>query len=196
MPLSREYILINERSKFDAFVAELAKVDKFAFDTETTSLDPIMARLVGMSFSWEPFKAYYVPLHGPDFHAREDYVLGALKPIIESAELIGQNIKYDMLVMRNYGIRLGNIVFDTMLAAYLIDPGRRRHNINVLANLYLNEPKIHTEDLIGKDERTMDMVPLDTICEYACEDADVTFRLEQALMPKLRTPTCSICSGT
>ena len=189
-PEDRDYHLIDTKEKFDEFLAELKKVKEFSFDLETTSTRPMQARIVGFSFSWQDHQAHYLPLLGPMGEVLpEADVLAALKPILEDESIgkVGQNLKYDSLVLRNVGVRLNGITFDTMLAAYLLDPGRRRNNIVDLAMDHLAETKIPTVELLGKGKKqvTMNMVDLDLVCRYACEDADVAWRLAKVLGPKL-----------
>jgi len=186
----RNYHLVDTKEKLDAFVRELKGAKEFSFDLETTSARPMQAKIVGFSFSWHDDEAYYLPLLSPAGKVLpEEEVFPTLKPILEDESIgkVGQNLKYDSLVLRNAGVRLNGITFDTMLAAYLLDPGRRRNNIVDLAMDYLGEGKIRTVELLGKGKKqtTMDKVPLDLVCTYACEDADVAWRLTKVLEPML-----------
>jgi len=186
----RAYHLVDTKEKLEAFVGELREVKEFSFDLESTSTRPMQAKIVGFSFSWRDREAYYLPLLAPAGKVLpEEEVLAALKPILEDKSVgkVGQNLKYDSLVLRNAGVRLNGITFDTMLAAYLLDPGRRRNNIVDLAMDYLGEGKIRTVELLGKGKKqiTMDKAPLDLVCTYACEDADVAWRLTKVLKPML-----------
>lgn len=159
-----------------------------SLDTETTSTNPMEAELVGLSFAVEPKKAFYVPVPAN----REDAVnlVKIFKPLYENEEIVkvGQNIKYDMEVLRNYGIELKGPMFDTMIAHYVLQP-ELRHNMDYMAEVYLNYQTIHIEELIGergKNQKNMrDLSPTD-IYEYACEDADITLQLKNALEPKLK----------
>ena len=159
-----------------------------SLDTETTSTNPMEAELVGLSFAVEPKKAFYVPVSAN----REDAVnlVKIFKPLYENEEIVkvGQNIKYDMEVLRNYGIELKGPMFDTMIAHYVLQP-ELRHNMDYMAEVYLNYQTIHIEELIGergKNQKNMrDLSPTD-IYEYACEDADITLQLKNALEPKLK----------
>ena len=188
----RNYKAVQTSQELDALAAALKKVKAFSFDTETTSTDPMKADLVGMSFCWEPFTAYYVPVssgaqQGPGLPLAE--VLGILKPVLEDGEVTkyGQNIKYDEIVIARHGARLSGVGFDTMIASYLIDPVKRNHNLDDISLEYLNVKKITTESLIGAGKKsiTMDAVPIEQITAYACEDADCVMRLVPILKTKL-----------
>ncbi len=188
----RDYKTIQTSPELKAFAGELKRAKAFSFDTETTSTDPMRAELVGMSFCWEPFKAYYVPVssreqQGPGLPLAE--VLDILKPALEDSEVAkyGQNIKYDEIVMARHGVHLHGVAFDTMIASYLINPVKRNHNLDDISLEYLNVQKITTESLIGTGKKgiTMDAVPLEAITAYACEDADCVMRLVPILKNKL-----------
>ena len=188
----RNYKTIQTAGELKTFIGELKKIKAFSFDTETTSVDPMKAALVGMSICGEPFTAYYVPValpahQGPGLPLEE--VLKALKPILEDDKIAkyGQNIKYDEIVMARHGVRLTGVTFDTMIASYLIDPIKRNHNLDDISLEYLNVQKITTESLIGAGKKsiTMDAVPLEQIAAYACEDADCVMRLVPILEKKL-----------
>lgn len=188
----RIYRAITTGEELEGLAKKLKNSGGFAVDTETTSENPHLADLVGMSFSFEPLEAYYVPVRS-DAHRGEglpcDEALKALKPFLEDERIpkTGQNIKYDWIVFRNHGVHLRGADFDTMLASYLINPAKRNHNLDDLAFEYLEVKKIPTADLIGKGKGRigMDEVPLDRISEYACEDADCTWRLRGKLEPLL-----------
>lgn len=168
------------------FVQNLMKQTSVCFDTETTSINPLDAELVGIAFSWESHKGYYVPF--PE--AREDAqeLIEQLRPFFEAEEIekIGQNLKYDVKVLDKYNITVKGALFDTMLAHYLINPDMR-HNMDVLAETYLNYTPISIEELIGKGKNQLSMrqVPLEKQTEYAVEDADVTYQLAQHFRPEL-----------
>jgi DNA polymerase-1 len=185
------YQLVRSRSEFDAWCQTLHTRQRFALDTETTSLNPLTAELVCLSFAWTPGEAYCVPTPFPDGRPDDTgYILTQLKPILEDPQVLkcGQNIKYDMLVLSRYGIELQGVEFDTMVASYVVNPSGRQHNLDALALEYLQIKKIPTTDLIGsgKGQRSMRDVPLDAVARYACEDADVTWRLRDILEAKLR----------
>ena len=173
---------------------DLAEQPAFAFDTETTGLDPRRVDLVGLSFAWADDEGYYVPLRGPEGSKclGLDEVKKALGPILEggthdSRLLVGQNIKYDLLVCRRAGIELAEPFFDTMVAAYLSSPGRREYNLDALALAYFGFKKIPLESLLGEkgDERTMDACPIEQVAAYSVEDAVVTWRLRGVLEKEL-----------
>ncbi len=190
---NRKYQTIESLSDLDDFVATLKHVKAFSFDTETTSADPMKAVLVGLSASCEKDSAWYVPVSdaahaGPGLPA--NVVLEAMRPVLESEKILkyGQNIKYDAIVMKRAGIELRGIAFDTMIASYLIQPIKRNHNLDDLAMEYLSMKKTPTEALLGtgKNQITMDLVPLEQIKNYACEDADAVWQLVPVLQEKLR----------
>ncbi|MDD5225710.1 MAG: DNA polymerase I [Candidatus Omnitrophica bacterium] len=188
----RNYKAIQTTEELETFAGALKKAKAFSFDTETTSVDPMKAALVGMSFCWEPFTAYYIPVssraqQGPGLPLAE--VLKVLKPTLEDGGVakFGQNIKYDEIVMARHGVRISGVTFDAMIASYLIDPVKRNHNLDDISLEYLNVQKITTESLIGKGAKqiTMDAVPVEQITAYACEDADCVMRLVPILQTKL-----------
>lgn len=186
------YLLIRSRPEFDRWRQTLHGLQRFALDTETTDLNPLSAELVCLSFAWAPGEAYCIPVPFPDEGQPDDtdYVLSQLKPILEDPEILkcGQNIKYDMLVLSRYGIELQGVEFDTMVASYVVNPSGRQHNLDALALEYLQIKKIPITDLIGsgKGQRSMRDVPIEAVARYACEDADVTWRLRDLLEAKLR----------
>lgn len=181
------YELCDTKEKREALIADLEKNAEWCFDTETTSLDAIDAELVGMSFSFRPHEAYYIPF--PADRKGAQAIADEFKGVFENESItkIGQNIKYDLLVLQNYGIQLGGPLFDTMLTHYLLEPDQR-HNMDALAENYLHYSPISIETLIGKKGKgqlSMRDVDLEKIKEYAAEDADITFRLKEALEPML-----------
>lgn len=170
------------------FVQNLLKQTSVCFDTETTSLNPLEAQLVGIAFSWEPGKGFYIPF--PEEMEEAQKIIDQLRPFFESdnIEKIGQNLKYDIKVLDKYKVKVKGKCFDTMLAHYLINPDMR-HNMDVLAETYLNYTPISITELIGKkgkNQMSMREVPLDQQTEYAVEDADVTFQLAQHFRPELK----------
>ena len=183
-----EYKLIeteeDARKLFDFFVTKQI----LCLDTETTSINPIDAELVGLSFSVEEGKAFYVAI--PTERKKAERIVNIFKPLYESTKIlkIGQNIKYDMEVLMNYGVRLAAPMFDTMLAHYVLQP-EQKHNMDILAETLLNYQTIHIDELIGpkgKSQKNMrDISPAD-ICDYAAEDADITLRLYNVLKPRLK----------
>ncbi|PIB29500.1 DNA polymerase I [Maribacter sp. 4G9] len=169
------------------FLQNLMKQTAVCFDTETTSLNPLEAELVGIAFSWEPTKGFYVPFPKEKETAQE--LIEELRPFFESEDIekIGQNLKYDIKVLDKYNIKVGGKLFDTMLAHYLINPDMR-HNMDVLSETYLNYTPISISELIGKkgkNQLSMREVPLEKQTEYAVEDADITFQLAQHFRPEL-----------
>lgn len=193
--------IVDTPEKLAALAEHLRAAAIFAFDTETTSADPISAELVGMSFAWQEGHGVYVPIAASaagDLSA-DFFVLSAsekfsakqiLQPILEDASRrkCGQNAKYDMLVMTRYGVQVRGLVFDTMLVSYLLNPGGRQHNLDALALEYLQFKKIPTGELIGtgKKQRSMREVPVEKVAVYAAEDADITLRLHNVFAPKLQ----------
>ena len=159
----------------------------FVLDTETTSTSPIEAELVGMSFSVEEKQAFYVPV--PENQEEAQKIVNIFKPVFENESImkIGQNLKYDLMVLRKYGVTLKGEMFDTMIAHYLIQP-ELSHNMDYMAEIYLNYKTIHIDELIGpkgKNQKSMRSLPPSQVYEYACEDADITLRLKNKLEPEL-----------
>ena len=179
-----DYRIINNVSELQELVAYLSTFAEFCFDTETTGVDPNTCRIVGMSFAAEPFKAWYVPFGDTN---RDDYT-AILRPLFENEAIakIGQNRKYDLMVLAKLGIAVRGKKLDTMLMHYLLD-SESRHNMDFLAERYLNYSPISIETLIGKGAKqlTMDMVGVERVAEYAAEDADVTLRLKHVLYPEV-----------
>ncbi|HEY1065586.1 MAG TPA: DNA polymerase I [Pirellulales bacterium] len=186
-----DYRLVETEEKFAAFLAELQQQTHVSVDTETTSVHPRDAELVGMSFAWTPGVGYYLPVRAPAGAPRLDLetTIAALKPFFENPaiEKIGQNLKYDMIVLRNVGVALRGVKFDTMIASYLLDAGERSHNMDALSDRYLHHKTVKIAELIGtgKKQKQMDEVPLDQIAYYAAEDADVVLRLEPPLAKRI-----------
>jgi DNA polymerase-1 len=187
---SHDYSLVDTTKKFEKFFAELKKKKLFALDTETTSTDAMRAELVGMSFSWQGGQGFYLPVKAPlgSKHLDIDAVRQKLAPILtdESVKKIGQNIKYDMLVLSNMQMPIRGVHFDTMVASYCLDP-ERSHSMNNMAADFLDYQCIPISSLIGKgkNQLTFDMVDTAAACEYAAEDADVTYRLYLYLKERL-----------
>ena len=183
------YTLVDTQEKRDELVEKLSLAEAFAFDTETTGTDPITAELVGMSFAIEEGVAYYVPV--PADRSEAQGIVEQFRAVLEAeqAQKIGQNIKYDYLIMQNYGVELGGPMFDTMVAHYLLQP-ELSHGMDYLAEIYLKYDTIKIESLIGprgRGQKNMrDLTPAD-ICDYACEDADVTLKLKHILEKELVT---------
>ena len=186
--LSYKYKLIENETEAKELADFLLTNEIFSLDTETTSIEALDAKLVGLSFSTEDFRAWYVPVSRETEKAKK--ILEIFRPVYENPKIlkVGQNLKYDLTVLANYGIHLSGPLFDTMLAHYLIQP-ELRHNMDYLAEIYLNYKTIHIEELIGpkgRGQKNMgDLEPKD-IYKYACEDADVTLRLMKPLAEELR----------
>ena len=176
-----KYETIVDEKKFENWIKILEKKRLISVDTETSSLDPIEANLVGISFCYEQGKACYIPLKN---HKKKclkiDLVLKKIKPILEdeSIKKIGQNIKFDCLIFKKNKITVSPIE-DTMLASYTLDAGLNRHNLDTLSEIHLGHKTISFKDLVGsgKKQITFEDVDLKKATEYAGEDADVTFRL-------------------
>ena len=185
---SHEYQLVeteeDARRLFDFFITKPI----LSLDTETTSVNPIDAELVGLSFAVEEGKAFYVAI--PAEREKAERIVNIFKPLYESTQIlkIGQNIKYDMEVLMNYGVRLAAPMFDTMIAHYVLQP-EQKHNMDILAETLLGYQTIHIDELIGpkgKSQKNMRSLSPADICDYAAEDADVTLRLYNVLKPRLK----------
>lgn len=193
LPISTQYHTIYTQSAWFALLDKLRLAPAFAFDTETTSLRYQEARIVGFSVSIAVGEAYYVPLAhrylGVPAQLDRDTVLQQFKPVLENPHIgkIGQHLKYDTHVLANHGISLQGVVFDTMLASYVLDATATRHNLDDLAQHYLNYQTTTFEELAGKGvkQRTFDQIEIETASHYACEDADITLRLKELFVPKL-----------
>ena len=181
------YHLVESEEEMWDLAALLGCADAFAFDTETTGIDPMRAELVGLSFAMKAHEAYYVPV--PEGREAAMAVVEIFRPALENrASLkVGQNIKYDYIVLRNYGVTVRGKIFDTMVAHYLLQP-EQRHNMDYLAEVFLHYRPIAIETLIGaksKGQLSMRQVPVADVCEYSAEDADVTWQLYEVLRPEL-----------
>ncbi len=201
-----KYILVNDEKKFIEFLNKIKKQTKFVFDTETDSFDPLTARLLGISFSWKEGEAYFVSVksknekgksRGVDlfnYNKKEEELvhpwLEKLKPIFadRKIEKYGHNIKFDYRIMKNNGIDVVNVAFDTMIASYLLNPGTRQHNLDAVTFTELGFEKISKEDLLGKgkDKKNFDEVETEKLSLYSCEDADFTWRLVNKLSKQLQ----------
>jgi DNA polymerase-1 len=186
-----EYHLMDTPALRKSLIRYLSNQDEFCFDSETTSIDAVEAEIVGLSFAYYAGEAFYVPI--PSDQAEAQSIINEFKKVFENESIrkIGQNIKYDLMVLKNYDIVLKGRMFDTMLAHYIIEP-EQRHGMDYLANVYLNYDPVSIETLIGKrsaaqgkSQGSMRDVAIEKIKEYAAEDADVTLQLKQILEPKL-----------
>ena len=186
-------VTITDQAVFDSWLSRLEAAPLFAFDTETTSLNYMQAEIVGLSFAIEPGEAAYVPLAhlnpGLEGQLDRDRILDQMKPLLESdaVKKVGQHLKYDANVLANHGITLRGIAHDTMLQSYIIDAVGSRHDMGSLALKYLGQRVISFEEVAGKGAKqvSFDHVDIEQAAAYAAEDADVTLRLHEALMPKL-----------
>ncbi|MFC1853272.1 DNA polymerase I [candidate division CSSED10-310 bacterium] len=187
------YLCVDDQQAFQDLLHRLQNVEVICLDVETDDVDPFTTKLVGLSLSFEPHQAYYIPLgHQLEKERQLDqaYVLEQLAPILAQDTIfkVGHNIKFDWEVLHSHGVELNGVTDDTMVAAYLLKPERRKHNLDALTVEYLDERKTPIESLIGKGSKalTMDMVPIDMVCPYACEDVDTTFRLRTILLEEMK----------
>lgn len=195
-PEHKHYEAILSEDQFETWLARISAAPLTGFDTETTSLDPMQARLVGMSFCVEPGIAAYLPLahRGMDGQVQLDFdrTLARLKPWLESADAkkVGQNLKYDTHVLQNHGIRLRGIAHDTLLESYVLE-SHRNHSLEDLARRHLNRETLSYEQICGKgvNQICFDEVAIDRATEYAAEDADLTLQVHQFLYPEIEADT-------
>jgi DNA polymerase-1 len=186
-----DYKTVDTKRAFDTFLKKLGKQRRFAFDIESTSLNPLEAEPVGYAFCWSEGEAYYLPVRGPEGSKllEPTATLAALRPVFENAEVakVNQNIKYDWLVLRSQGVELRGVAGDPMVADYLLHAGERSHGLDELARRYLAHENIPITDLIGKGKNQipMEQVPVERVKEYSCEDADAAWRLAAILEPDL-----------
>lgn len=186
--LDYDYQLIDNEDKMDVFLQNILTKEIFSLDTETTGTDPIRAELVGMSFSFKENQAFYVPVPANRDEAQK--IVNKFKPVFENEKTVkvGQNIKYDMLVLSNYGVEIRGRMFDTMIAHYVLQP-ELHHGMDYLAEVYLKYETIKIEELIGpkgKNQKNMRDLPPSAVYKYACEDADVTLKLKHILEKELK----------
>lgn len=189
------YQIVASVDALEQLVQQMRRQSRLAIDTETTSTNPRFAEIVGYSFAWTDGEAYYVPVRGPlgDPVVPPEDALRILRPVLEDPQIekIGQNLKYDMVVMRGAdeagGVDLAGVAFDTMVADYLLEAGARNHSLDELARRYLNHDTVKIKELIGsgRKQKRMDEVPVDTVGHYAAEDADVPLRLAPILEKRL-----------
>ena len=187
-----DYQLIDNEEGMKEIAQKFLSTKILCLDTETTSTDPMKAELVGLSFATEEHKAYYVPVPAQQSAAQQ--VVEIFRPVYENEQImkVGQNLKYDLEVLHNYGITLKGPMWDTMIAHYLIQP-ELRHNMDYMAEIYLNYQTIHIDELIGpkgKNQRSMRDLSPQEVYEYAAEDADITLQLKNKLEPELKKYEC------
>ena len=189
--LATHYKLVTKTEDLGKVVDEMRRVGKFAIDLETTSLDPLMAEIVGISLCGESGRAFYLPTaHTGGENLQLHKVLDELRPLLEDEQVCkyGQNIKYDTSIISRYGITPRGFAFDTMIADYLLDPTERQHNLDALARTHLNYTMTPISELIGEGKEQIGFAEVDPekACHYASEDADITLRLVEVLQPQLQ----------
>jgi len=187
LSVKHDYRLVDTPELRKSLIAYLTLQTSICFDSETTAIDPVEADLVGLSFAYRPGEAYYVPI--PPDRADAQAIVDEFKPVFENPliEKIGQNLKYDLLMLKKYGVDVQGRLFDTMIAHYLIEP-EMRHNMDMMAMTYLNYQPVEIEALIGrkgKGQLTMRDVDVQKVVDYAGEDADITLQLRNAFAPRL-----------
>jgi DNA polymerase-1 len=190
----KHYVTVLDESQLQNLVDALSTAGEFCFDTETTSLDAMQADLVGISFSVKPHEAFYLPLgHAYPEAPKQislEHVLTALKPVFKDPAIrkVGQNMKYDLIVLGHYGMEVKGVYFDTMIASYLLNPGRPSQSLDALALEFLNYKTTTYADVTGSGKKQIDFheVDIKTAADYSGEDADVALRLKQLLAPKLK----------
>jgi len=190
----KDYQAVMDMDGLTKLIALLESAELFALDTETTSQNPMLARLVGLSFAVSPHQAFYIPCNhnylGAPRQLELKETLQRLKPVLENSQIkkIGQNIKYDWMVLLRHGINLEGVVFDTMLASYLLNPSKRAHNLDQIALDFLAHKTISYAEVAGKGKNAVpfSQVPLDKAVPYACEDADITLMAKDVLLPQLK----------
>ena len=191
---SKDYQAIMNMADLQSLISRLETAGRFAVDTETTSTNPMQANLVGLSFAIGAHQAFYIPCAHNYLGAPEQLdlktVLDRLRPVLENPEIekIGQNIKYDWMVLARHGINLAGVAFDTMLASYLLDPSKRAHNLDQIALDFLDHKTITFEQVAGKGKNAVlfSQVAVDKATPYACEDADITLMAHDVLSSKLK----------
>ncbi|WP_338870073.1 DNA polymerase I [Spirosoma sp. SC4-14] len=187
MSVKHDYRLIDTDELRASLVHYLSLQESICFDSETTAIDPVEADLVGMSFAYRTGEAFYVPV--PDNGDQAQAIVDQFKPVFENPNIgkIGQNLKYDLLMLKKYGVEVQGKLFDTMIAHYLIEP-EMRHNMDMMAMTYLNYHPVEIEELIGKKGKgqlSMRDVDVQKVVEYAGEDADITLQLKETFAPRL-----------
>ena len=187
--VSHNYVLLRTTSEIREIVGTLLALKEFCFDTETTSINALESELVAMALSWEKGTGYLI--HFPESQQETKAILEIVRPALEETEIlkIGQNLKFDIQVLANYGIKVRGALFDTMIAHYLLEPDLR-HNMNILSEIYLSYSPVHIETLIGEKgntQKNMRSVEVEKLKEYAVEDADVTYQLKEIFEPRIKS---------
>jgi DNA polymerase-1 len=187
--VDHKYILLENISQLKEFVKTVKSLKEFCFDTETTSINSLDTELVALAFSWEKGSGYLI--HFPESQKETKAILEIIRDVFENQETlkIGQNIKFDLQVLANYGIEVRGPLFDTMIAHYLLEPDMR-HNMNLLSETYLSYSPVHIESLIGDkgiNQKNMRSVSIEKLKEYAVEDADITYQLKKIFEPRIET---------
>jgi DNA polymerase-1 len=191
--VDHNYILIDDTEELKKIIRKAGEQKEFCFDTETTDIDPLNSEIVALALSWGKGKGYLI--YFPESEKETEAMIALIKPLLENPEIlkIGQNMKFDIQVLANYGINVSGPLFDTMIAHYLLEPDMR-HNMNLLSEIYLSYTPVHIESLIGekgKNQKNMRSVPVDQLKEYAAEDADITFQLKNLFEPKIKEENLS-----
>jgi DNA polymerase-1 len=186
--VNHNYTLLDNGPGLKEFIKRLGSVREFCFDTETTNINPLDAELVAIAFSFEKGSGYLI--HFPESQDETKEIIEIVRPVFENPVTlkIGQNLKFDIQVLANYGLEVRGPLFDTMIAHYLLEPDMR-HNMNLLSETYLSYNPVHIESLIGEkgnNQKNMRSVPVEKLKEYAVEDADVTFQLEKIFSPRIK----------
>ena len=190
---NKDYRAVVQMDEFVKLIARLKSARIIALDTETTSRNPMQARLVGLSFALQPNEAFYIPCAHDYIGAPQQLplaeVLNQLRPVLENPAIkkVGQNIKYDWIVLSRHGVNLEGVVFDTMIASYLLNPSKRAHNLDQIALDFLGHKTIPFQEVAGKGKNALsfNQVLLEKAVPYACEDADITLMAKDELMPRL-----------
>jgi len=179
------YVLINDQAELEKLCQSLSSAKELSIDTETTGIDPMQAELVGVGITDAPSRGWYIPLNGA---IPPDQVIKLLKPLIEELPVFGHNIKYDLHILRRFGIDPKKVNFDTMIASYLLSAHQRRHSLDSLSLEHFGKVKTPISDLIGKGKKqiTMKEVPLEQAAKYCCEDVDYTFRLKEKFAKEIQ----------
>jgi len=187
----QDYLAITDRKELEEYIKILVKQKFVVFDIESTSCEAVDAEMIGISFAWKEGESRYIPVKAAEGDIFDiSFLLNLLKPLMEDDSIRkgGQNLKYDISILKRYGIKVKGIDFDTLIASYLLSPEARRHNLDSIALEYLNYKKIPTTKLIGtgKKQKSMAVVPLEDITRYCCEDSDITLRLRNVMKDTLQ----------